>query len=173
MKTIHLAPGIDTGLARRVERFWAKVRKTDGCWLWTASTNGRPGYGIFRGGVGRDKYGSSRWALAHRFAYELAHGPIPAGMEIDHRCRTRLCVNPAHMELVPHRTNTLRSTGPSAMAARRDGCSKGHPYTPENLRLSGGKRRCITCDRAKEARRYIRRYGREPKPQKNPRRPRA
>jgi len=151
------------------ERFWAKVRKTEACWLWTASTNGAPGYGIFRGGVGRDKYGSSRWVLAHRFAYELLVGPIASAMEVDHLCRVRLCVNPAHMEIVPHRTNTLRSTSPSAVAAQRNGCGKGHPYTPDNLRIADGKRRCVTCDRAKERLAYIRRYGREPKAQKNPR----
>lgn len=145
-----------------IDRFWAKVDKTGDCWLWKASTNGRPGYGIFRGGQGRDKYGSSRWVLANRFSYELVVGPIPVGMQIDHRCRTRLCVNPAHMDVVTHRENTLRSDGPSAKQARRDRCLRGHPF--DTIEKGTGKRRCSTCDRRREAARYVRRYGRVPKP---------
>lgn len=151
-------------------RFWSKVNKSGPasaarpdlgpCWLWQASTNGKPGYGIFRGGLGRDKYRSRRWILAHRFAFELADGPIPAGREVDHLCRNRRCVNRSHMELVTHAENTLRSDSPSACQARRDVCIRGHVFDKVE---KSGKRRCSTCDRARELKRYEKRYGRKPK----------
>ena len=69
------------------ELFWTKVEPepNSGCWLWTGYTN-RDGYGCFR-----------RDLLAHRFAYELYRGAIPAGLTLDHTCRVRSCVNPAHL----------------------------------------------------------------------------
>jgi len=142
------------------DKFWAKVNKTDTCWLWTATTNGKPGYGSFCGSELRYENGSRHKVLAHRFAYELLVGPIPAGMELDHLCRVRLCVNPGHLEPTDHRTNTLRGESPPALQARRMECTRGHPFD----KIQGdGRRHCSICDREKEARRYIRRYGRIPK----------
>ncbi len=88
----------------REERFWAKVDRSGpgGCWLWTAST--REGYGYF--GLGRRDEGM---VDAHRFAYELLVGPIPAGLEIDHLCRVRRCVNPPHLEAVTSAENKRRA----------------------------------------------------------------
>lgn len=71
------------------QNFWKKVNKTDTCWLWTASTQ-KDGYGHFhvnRVGV-----------VAHRYSYELVHGPIPDGLKLLHDCDVRACVNPAHLK---------------------------------------------------------------------------
>ena len=85
------------------DRFWNKVDKTDTCWLWTAAL--RVGYGGFWDG--------NRHTYAHRYAWELLRGPIPAGYTIDHDnpdfgCGVPLCVNPAHLDCVPHKTNIQR-----------------------------------------------------------------
>jgi len=81
------------------ERFWGHVRKTDGCWFWCSTE--RKGYGRFT-------VTTANAVSAHRFAYELAHGPIADGMTIDHLCNQTLCVNPAHMEPVTLLENIAR-----------------------------------------------------------------
>ena len=82
------------------QRFWAKVEKTNSCWLWTASVNHATGYGRFgvRHGVMMD---------AHRFSYLLAHGSIPEKHDVHHTCHTRKCVNPGHL-LATTRSDNLR-----------------------------------------------------------------
>jgi hypothetical protein len=72
------------------ERFWKRVNKTSGCWLWTGPTNNK-GYGVF--GV------NYRNQLAHRFSYSLRYGPIESDMLCLHRCDIPLCVNPDHLFL--------------------------------------------------------------------------
>ncbi len=85
---------------------------------------------------------------AHRAAYELYVGPIPEGLTIDHLCRNTLCVNPAHLEAVTMRENILRGTGPSAQAARKTHCLRGHPFDDGNtLFRATGKRVCRACQR--------------------------
>lgn len=79
-------------------RFRQKVRRTDGCWLWDGVRNTATGYGLFSSGTGPQVY-------AHRFAYALSHGSIPAGQFVLHACDTPLCVNPAHLFLGTHRDN--------------------------------------------------------------------
>lgn len=79
------------------ERFWAKVDKSGDCWLWTAGTNSW-GYGAFSV--------AGRMVGAHRFAYELIVGPIPAGKELDRRasCPKR-CINPGHLRITTRKQN--------------------------------------------------------------------
>src|SRR5512144_125133 len=96
------------------ERFWKKVEKRgdDECWEWKAYR--KDGYGLFA------YYGAH--IMAHRWSYERAHGPIPRHLTLDHLCRNRMCVNPAHLEVVTIRENTLRGFGPSANNARKTHC---------------------------------------------------
>lgn len=85
------------------QRFWAKVdvAGADECWLWIAYIDPH-GYGRFRVGS------SAPAALAHRVSYEFHVGPIPEGLDIDHLCFVRACVNPAHLEAVTHTENMRR-----------------------------------------------------------------
>jgi hypothetical protein len=94
--------GADATRRPLTEKFWSKVDKTSDCWLWTAST--RNGYGQIARGDGRVDY-------AHRLSYEMAHGAIPPGLNIDHLCRQPLCVRPDHLEAVTQRENLRRGAG--------------------------------------------------------------
>ena len=88
------------------ERFWSKVvKRDDGCWEWIAARKAS-GYGVFNTD---GRFGPVR--RAHVLAYEDRRGPVPDGLEIDHLCRNRWCVNPDHMEPVTHRENLRRGLG--------------------------------------------------------------
>lgn len=91
------------------ERVAAKIAVQHGCWVWMGRIN-RDGYGHVR--VGK------KTALAHRAVFEMAAGPVARGLELDHLCRHRCCVNPLHMEAVTHRENVMRGDGYFAQAAR-------------------------------------------------------
>ena len=82
------------------ERFWSKVEKTDGCWLWKGAVMWSPSgadYGAF------GLHGKAR--RAHRVAWLLTHGSDPGAMDVLHSCDTPLCVNPAHLSLGTHKDN--------------------------------------------------------------------
>ena len=124
-----------------VERFLAKFEIAEsGCWIWTAGRNS-DGYGTFNDGV-------RRGVGAHRFAYLHYVGPIPEGLELDHLCRVRSCVNPDHLEAVTHAENIRRGESPSALCALRRHCVNGHEFSPENTYTSKrGGRECRICKR--------------------------
>src|SRR5947199_10429500 len=77
-----------------------------------------------------------RMFYAHRHIWEILRGPIPQGLEIDHLCRVRNCVNPQHLEVVTHRINLLRGNGFPGIEARRSDCGQGHEYTVDSLRIN-------------------------------------
>ena len=105
-----------------------------------------------RSSEGYGKYGSR---YAHRVAWSKVHGPIPTGMQIDHLCRNRLCVNIDHLEAVSHAENILRGSGFSARNARKTHCVRGHEFTPENTMVRpSGARTCRACYRLVAKARY-------------------
>lgn len=128
-------------LARFEDKFTPEPNS--GCWLWTASLD-RKGYGQFR-------FPDGRTGRAHRYAYESFVGPIPTGLEIDHLCRVRSCVNPTHLEPVTHLENIRRGkTGINLAAANlaKTHCPQGHPYSGTNLYVRpNGYRKCRECHR--------------------------
>src|SRR6267142_1659983 len=134
------------------ERFWKKVHLEDlifsenGCMLWIGAKSSY-GYGIF--------CADGRTVRAHRWLYERFHGPIPKGLEPDHLCRVRSCVNPDHLELVTRKTNLNRGdTG--ANNRLKTHCPQGHPYTEENIIKIPTGRRCKICHYTRNRERYAR-----------------
>jgi len=126
------------------QRLWAKVDKTgdpSGCWLWTASRN--------PGGYGQIWANGKAARHAHRIAYELLVGPIPDDLELDHLCRVRHCVNPAHLEPVTHAENVRRGNMEIkrlAVIRGRTHCKRGHPFDDANTYVTpDGRRQCRVC----------------------------
>ena len=122
-------------------RFWQFVSiQEDGCWLWTGGVSDN-GYAHF--------WLDGRTVKAHRFAYVYFRGePIPDGLEPDHLCRNRSCVNPWHLEPVTHPINCQRGEG-SQFQRDKDHCPHGHPYNEENTYRRPGRpqRNCKICRR--------------------------
>lgn len=122
---------------------------TSPCVLWTGATNG-VGYGMRKIG--------GKTFLTHRLAYEEAYGPIPAGLELDHLCRTPLCMNPDHLEAVTHAENVRRGNGWSGVHARKTHCPRGHPYDLALATRRGRVRGCRQCKNALWMERYWAKY---------------
>lgn len=133
-------------------RFWAKVNKVGPmpaqgvapgcCWMWRgAKTPG--GYGQFR----PDYRGPS--VVSHRYAYELLVGPIPDGLQLDHLCRTRACVNPAHLEPVTQIENIRRGFSVATFNRLKTHCPQDHPYDTANTYINPTTkgRFCRACAR--------------------------
>lgn len=121
------------------------------CWLYLGSTT--HGYGT----IGLN----GKSARAHRVMYEAKRGPVPPGLQLDHLCRRRNCVNPDHLEPVDNRTNVLRGVGHTAVNAKKDHCKRGHPLEGSNLvRLQRGWRGCRICLNARTRDCTVRRAGR-------------
>lgn len=132
------------------QRFWSKVNKRGPmppqsvapglCWEWTgAKTSG--GYGHFWVNPVR--------VVCHRYAYEQLVGQIPEGLQLDHLCRNRACVNPNHLEPVTQQVNILRGFSIATSNRLKTHCPKGHPYSAENTYIhpKNNGRICRTCAR--------------------------
>jgi hypothetical protein len=129
-------------------RVWRFVDAYGDCWDWTGG-KGTGGYGHFK--VSRYKC-----VIAHRYVWELLVGPIPAGLELDHLCRRRHCVNPDHLEPVTKQVNNQRR--PPGVGHRKESCIHGHPMSGDNLIVAAsGRRYCRTC-RGEVRHRRVQRY---------------
>lgn len=122
------------------EKLMLNHRIEGGCWRWTGAH--------ISTGYGQLDVGGKRKGV-HRLAYTAFVGPIPEGMDIDHACNVRDCINPEHLRPMSHRDNILRSAGPPGLNAWKTHCKRGHEFTPENTRIPRpGHRECWTCRRA-------------------------
>lgn len=106
-----------------------------GCWIWAGAINWK-GYGRF--------WLSGKLKSAHRISYEWFIGEIPKGLQIDHLCRVRCCVNPNHLEPVTPQINSSRGNV-GAYWANKTHCPHGHLYSKDNTYRNNGKRFCRTC----------------------------
>jgi len=115
-----------------------------GCWLWNHYVRA-DGYAVI--GIRTSEGVKARYV--HRLAFEAAFGPAPDGLQLDHLCRNRHCLNPLHLDPVTPRENTLRGTSPMAKNAAKTHCKHGHEFSIENTRIRPeGGRSCRTCERA-------------------------
>lgn len=131
-------------------RILARVTEgAGGCWLWSGSCD--------RGGYGQITV-NGKHLRAHRVAYEAFVGPIPDGLQLDHLCRVRACVNPEHLEPVTARVNALRGESFSAVNAAKTHCKNGHALDAANTYIRpSGNRSCRMCNAEAQRRRAQRR----------------
>jgi hypothetical protein len=110
------------------------------CWVWTGPQDSH-GYGTI-------SEGRKKRHMAHIFVYEQLVGPVMADAELDHKCRVKLCVNPKHLEPVPHLVNVQRGDAGIANFVKTH-CKHGHEFTPENtiIHQTTGHRACRKCQR--------------------------
>ena len=137
------------------QRLMEKVspEPNSGCWLWMGALH-NDGYGVIR--IGTRSSGAIK--KAHRVSYETFIGTIPNGLEIDHLCRVRCCINPHHLEPVTPEVNRLRGFGVSRLNEMKTHCVRGHEFTEANTLhfIHRGKecRRCKRCTVDQCAQRY-------------------
>lgn len=135
MRSATLGADLRSGdtMTRRLYVLHRIAETEGGCWQWQLSS-GSHGYG--------NAYNGTTVVLAHRMSFEAFRGPIPTGLTVDHICRNRMCVNPAHLRLLTNVENA-RDNG----FATRTHCPRGHEYTPENTYRRNRGRQCRQCAR--------------------------
>lgn len=137
-------------------RFWPRIDRSagpEGCWPWMGYLSPK-GYGVVR-------Y-NGKAPRVHRLAYHFLVGPLPhiRMLQLDHRCRNRVCCNPTHLELVTGRENLMRGATHAAVNAAKTHCHRGHPLEGENLyRYADGHRACRACMRDAGRRHDHKRHG--------------
>lgn len=146
-----MAKMVRMALRPLADRIWEQINKKgpmptrrdlqEPCWSWGGKPSSN-GYGRITVKIPP----GGRLALyAHRVTYEMVVGPIPDGTELDHLCRNRMCVNPAHLEPVTHAENLRRGSGRGGTL--RTACPQGHRYDKFSLFTSDGHRYCGECNR--------------------------
>jgi hypothetical protein len=131
----------------KIKSFWSNVEvgAPDECWLYKNKPN-NSGYGTIHIGSRTDN--TRKVIGVHRFSYMVANNcKIPDGLQINHKCYTRLCVNPNHLEVVTVSENLKKCRPYVRHFSKKTHCPKGHEYTKENTRLYKNRRHCKTCNR--------------------------
>lgn len=129
---------------------------SNGCWIWQRRVQSN-GYGQIS--VGSRTDGTNKNTTAHRISYITFNGEIADGLQIDHLCKVRVCVNPDHLEAVTAKENVHRSNAKFKQQIKRTHCPKGHEYSEDNMytyktRIGGICRNCKTCMKERTKNRY-------------------
>lgn len=120
------------------ERILSSIQFGDStCWEWQRRKD-RDGYGVMWVWID----GKKRQRFAHRMSFEAFNGEIPPGLQIDHLCMNKSCVNPAHLQIVTSKENTQRYFKSINIDSY---CKNGHKRTPDNTFLTGKTRYCKIC----------------------------
>jgi hypothetical protein len=145
---------VNTNLAADVlpDKYQSRISMSNeaGCWEWTGTLHYK-GYGALRSRAPIEGVVIRLSSFAHRAVYQLLVGEVPSDLQLDHLCRNRRCVNPAHLEPVTAKENARRGIAGLVNGARhaaRTHCCHGHELSGANVyRRPNGHRRCRACHR--------------------------